>query len=577
MKRFLPLLLLSLELFTPSIVRSQEESIGLRLIEVRSEAEAAGIRAQVQSGASFEALAKSHSVHASASVGGYLGILQLTDLKPELQQALRGLAPGRISAVTPLDGEFALFQRLSMEEVNWVVSNDAGIQAFEQRRYDAAAQSFRQAVQYAEKLTTADYRIEESLHGLAETYRLQKKYNEAEPVYRRYLAAHWGGNSAPEVLDRCSALLAVTYFHDSPFDETLRKFQEAVNRSPMGEDLYQAISAILFKAQLIPVAEALMVRAAELFPASKDVHFHLAQLYLVSGKTMKALEAFEQLSRMKAPAGVDPAVDRLQQSVVYQKIGSIRAELADFEQAVSAYRKALEVTPDSSEARLGLGDVYLREGKPDDALAEYAPVAAAAPQSVPAQFRVADANLRRGSYPEAAAAAAKALAIDPKHQRARYIRATAFLRMDRKEEGDKELELYRKLEAETRAETDRNRNVVVLNRGAAGKFLEGKPEEAIEMFLKIIETYPDVSSQYLNLGMVQSKLGRHQAAIDTFQKMLSLGMDDGFLVYWNLSQEYRLLGDMDASRRHEVVYLQNLDVALGDALDWNLEQGSNAH
>jgi tetratricopeptide (TPR) repeat protein len=231
----------------------------------------------------------------------------------------------------------------------------------------------------------------------------------------------------------------------------------------------------------------------------------------------------------------------------------------------------LEFTPDSSEARLGLGDVYLREGKPDDALAEYGVIAAATPQSVPAQFRVADANLRRGSYPEAAAAAAKALAIDPKHQRARYIRATALLRMDRKEEGETELELYRKLEAETRAETDRSRNVVVLNRGAAGEYLEGRPEKAIGMFLKIIEDYPDVSPQYLNLGIVQSKLGRHQAAVDTFQKMLSLGLDDNFLLFWNLSQEYRFLGDMDASRRHEVVYLQNLDVALRDALEWNLE------
>ena len=571
MKQLFPLLLLSLELFIPSITLSQEESIGLRLIEVRSEAEAAGIRAEVQSGASFDALARAHSVHASASAGGYLGLFQLSDLKPELQRPLTGLAPGRISAVTPLDGGFALFQRLTMEEVNWVVSNDAGIQAFEQRRYDAAAQSFQQAVQYAEKLMPADYRLEDSLHGLAETYRLQKKYNEAEPVYRRYIAAHWGGSSAPEVLDRCSALIAVTYFRDAAFDETLRKFQEAVNSAPMGEDLYQAISAILFKAQLIPEAEALMVRAAGLFPASRDVHFHLAQLYLVSGKPMKALEVFEQLSRIKAPAGIDPALDSLQQSVVYQKIGSIRAEVADFELAVSAYRKALEFTPDSSEARLGLGDVYLREGKSDDALAEYGVIAATTPQSVPAQFRVADANLRRGSYPEAAEAAAKALAIEPKHQRARYIRATALLRMDRKEEGDRELELYRKLEAESRAETDSSRNVVVLNRGAAGEYLEGRPEKAIDMFLKIIEAYPDVSPQYLNLGIVQSKLGRHQAAVDTFQKMLSLGLDDNFLLFWNLSQEYRFLGDRDASRRHEVVYLQNLDVALRDALEWNLE------
>ena len=125
MKRLLPLLLLSLKLFTPPVSQSQEEALGLRLIAVRTEAEAVGMRDQILSGASFEALAKSHSVHATASTGGYLGLLHLTDLKPELQRALTGLAPGRISAVTPLDGGFALFQRLSVEEVDWIVSNEA--------------------------------------------------------------------------------------------------------------------------------------------------------------------------------------------------------------------------------------------------------------------------------------------------------------------------------------------------------------------------------------------------------------------------------------------------------------------
>jgi tetratricopeptide (TPR) repeat protein len=91
------------------------------------------------------------------------------------------------------------------------------------------------------------------------------------------------------------------------------------------------------------------------------------------------------------------------------------------------------------------------------------------------------------------------------------------------------------------------------------------------MFFKIIESYPDAPAHYLNLGTAQSKLGRHKAAVDTFQKMLSLGMADNFLVYRNLAQEYQLLGDMEARRRHEVVYLQNIDVALREALEWNLE------
>jgi tetratricopeptide (TPR) repeat protein len=570
MKRIVLLIVLSLEFCFAAPSHSQGQRFGLRLIAVKTEAEAANLRSQLQAGASFEALAKQHSIDASASAGGYIGLFQPTDLRSDLQRAVDGLGPGQISAVTPSDGQFFLLQRLSLEETNWTVSNDAGVQAFRQGRFEEAAQSFRQAIQYAEKLTPVDYRLEDSLHGLAETHRLQKKYSEAEPVYRRYLALHWGGPSAPEVLDRFSTLLTLAYFRDSEFDEALRKFQEVVKRAPLSEDLYQAMSAILFKAELMPEAEALVLHAAQLFPASKVVHYHRAQLYRSSMNPRKALEAFEQLSRMKAPASIDPSVDRLQQSVVFQKIGSIRVELVEFDEAALAYRKALELTPDSAESRLGLGDVYLQQGRPEDALAEYSQVIAANPQNPAGHVRIADANLRMGRFPEAAAAAAKALTLDPGHARAHYVQATALLRMDRRQEGERELELSRKLEAEARSERDRSREIIVLNRGAATKLLEGHPEEAIEMFLKIIESYPHAPAHYMNLGTAQSKLGRHQAAIDTFKKMVSLGMDN-FLVYRNLAEEYRVLGDLEASRPPEVVYLQNLDVALREALEVGLE------
>jgi superkiller protein 3 len=540
------------------------------LIAVKTEAEAASLRNQVQSGGSFEALAKEHSIDASSSAGGYMGFLRLTDLRPELQRALQGLEPGQISAIISAGGRFLLLQRVIAEEALWIASNEAGLQSFDQGRYEEAAQSFRQAVEYAEKLKPVDYRLDDSLHGLAESYRLQKKYAEAEPSYRRYLAVHWGGSTAPEVLDRMSALLTVAYFPDSDFAETLRKFEEAVGRANLSEALYQAMSGVLFKAQLIPQAEALMVRAAQLFPASKDVQYNLAQIYRVGFSPKKALDAFEQLSRMKAPANIDPAVDRLQQSVVYQKIGSLSAELVEFDRAITAYKKALEITPDSVESLLGLGDVYVQQGKPEDALAEYSRGVASDPGSAAAQFRVGDANLRLGRFPEAAAAAAKALTIDSAHRRAHYVRATALLRMGQDEDGQKELELYQKLEKESRSETDRSRNIIVLNRGAADKMLAGRTDEAVAMFLKIIETYPDSATAYLNLASAQSKLGRHKDAVDTLQKMLNNKMDS-FLVSWSLAQEYEHLGDSEASRRHTAVYLQNIDLALRAALESNLE------
>jgi hypothetical protein len=67
--------------------------------------------------------------------------------------------------------------------------------------------------------------------------------------------------------------------------------------------------------------------------------------------------------------------------------------------------------------------------------------------------------------------------------------------MDRKEEG-RELELYRKLEAETRLKG--MHNVVVLNPGRGRGNSGRQTEEAIDMFINI-ETLSGCSPQYLNL------------------------------------------------------------------------------
>jgi tetratricopeptide (TPR) repeat protein len=557
----------------PATSQSPEDQIGLRLIAVRTEAEAASLRNRIQSGQSFEEIAKAHSIDPSSKDGGYVGLIRLADLNDDLQRAVKGLTPGQISPVTSIGREFLILQRLTLDEVSWTGSYNAGLEAFQNQTYEEAAQKFLQALPYAEKLKPVDARLEDNLHGLAEAYRLQKKYADAEPFYRRYLALHWGGPSAPEevvdVLDRLSALVALSDFQDSQFEDARRKLFEGVERSPLSEGLYTALSAVLFEAQLIDEAEALAERASRLFPMSRSIHFRLAELYRRSWKARKALGAFETIGRMKAP-GIDPAVDRLQRSVVYQKIGSIHTELAELDLAASAYRTALEFTPDSVDARLGLGDVYLQQGKPHDALTEYNSALLKDAKSAPAYFRVADANLRLGRFAEASEAAGRVLALDAGHRRARYVLATALLRMGAKEEGDRELDVYRKLEAEARSETDRGRSIGVVNRGAAKKVLEGRAEEAVEAFLKAIETFPDSPAAYLNLGAVQSKLGQHKAAAATFQKMLTLNLDS-FLVSWHLAQEYQHLGDIEASRRHRVVYLQNIDVALGEMLESNRE------
>jgi tetratricopeptide (TPR) repeat protein len=548
--------------FFPTPARSQtDEQIGLRLIAVRTEAEATSLLDQIRSGKSFEDVAKAHSTDSSAKDGGFLGTFRLTDLKADLQGIVTGLKPDEISPATRVGAEFLILQRLTPEEANWMASYNAGLAAFERMQYEDAAQKFVKALPYAEKLMPVDDRVEDNLRGLAEAYRLQKKYADAEPFYRRYLTLHWGGPNVPEVLDRFSNLVALSYFQDSQFEDAYRNFREAVDHAVVGEGLFTAMSSILFDSYLVNEAEAVAERAGHLFPASQSVHYRLAELYRRSWKPRKALEEFEKIG------GMDP----LQRSIVYQKIGSIRAELAEFDEAAAAYKKALEFTPDSLDSHLGLGDVYLQQSRTEDAQAEYKRGVAMDPKSAPAHFRVADASLRMGRFKEASEAAAKVLAIDAGHRKAHYVLATALVRLGSNEDSDRELEVYRKLEAEARKETDRGRSIVVANRDAGAKFLEGHTDEAVEMFRKTIEAYPDSATAYLNLGTAQSKLGQHKAAVETFQQLVTRNLADGFLVPWHLAREYQFLGDMQASRRYKVVYLQNIDLALREAIEGNFD------
>ena len=86
----------------------------------------------------------------------------------------------------------------------------------------------------------------------------------------------------------------------------------------------------------------------------------------------------------------------------------------------------------------------------------------------------------------------------------------------------------------------------------------------MEVLREGIHSYPDSPSLQLNLGIIQSRLGRHRDAIKTFQAMIDQGFQnqDYFLVHLNLSREYEVLRDMKASQLHRLIYLQKYDAFL---------------
>jgi hypothetical protein len=89
------------------------EPAGLRMIVVASADEAQRILDQLSGGADFAALARERSLDPTARDGGYLGKIDPASLRPELRDALRGLAGGQLTGVIRIPTGYAILEVLA--------------------------------------------------------------------------------------------------------------------------------------------------------------------------------------------------------------------------------------------------------------------------------------------------------------------------------------------------------------------------------------------------------------------------------------------------------------------------------
>jgi tetratricopeptide (TPR) repeat protein len=322
---------------------------------------------------------------------------------------------------------------------------------------------------------------------------------------------------------------------------------------PASENMYVAISRALGNVEMHSESEAVMLRALEVYPNSRYIRFELGKLYVTLNRRDRAIDIFEQASRMVDPSS-SPLADAFQRSLISRSLGNAEEALFRFDEAVASYELALEVMPGDVEALVALADLLLRTSEVDGAIERYSEALERDPANAKAHHGLAEGHLRRGRFGEAARQAAIALEKDPLLRKARYVLAMALIRSGKKQEGQEELAAYQQLGAAADEASNARREVAVINRTAAAE-LKTDPDGAVAAFLEGIRKYPDAALLLQNLGLAQDKLGMHEAALQTFQSMGKAGFG-GFLVELNFSREYAALGELPAAERHRVAYLQ---------------------
>ena len=90
---------------------ASDPPISFRLIIISTADKAAQVLEQLKNGADFSKLAQAESHDPSASQGGLIGPVALSELRPDLQTALRTLPVGDVSGVLQLPTGFAIVQR----------------------------------------------------------------------------------------------------------------------------------------------------------------------------------------------------------------------------------------------------------------------------------------------------------------------------------------------------------------------------------------------------------------------------------------------------------------------------------
>lgn len=118
---------------------------------------------QLDSIPAFSAEAQRYSASGTASRGGRLDWMPITNLPPQLRPVILGLAPGDVSEPLPIEGALALFQLRDIEETD---APDPEYAAIEYAAYYIAGGRSDQALARAERVR-ADTDTCDDLYGIA--------------------------------------------------------------------------------------------------------------------------------------------------------------------------------------------------------------------------------------------------------------------------------------------------------------------------------------------------------------------------------------------------------------------------
>jgi tetratricopeptide (TPR) repeat protein len=101
---------------SPPAAKDSSKEVALQVIVVSTPELASQVLEKLKAGSDFATLAKEKSIDPTADTGGLTGRMDLAALRPELRDALKGVAPGQLSPITRIPSGYAILKVIPEKE-----------------------------------------------------------------------------------------------------------------------------------------------------------------------------------------------------------------------------------------------------------------------------------------------------------------------------------------------------------------------------------------------------------------------------------------------------------------------------
>jgi tetratricopeptide (TPR) repeat protein len=335
-----------------------------------------------------------------------------------------------------------------------------------------------------------------------------------------------------------SSGLAELYARTGRIRDAVSEAQELLKRDPQNLEAHRLLGHIYLRSlgdmqgssgseNVLKLAIQQYEEIIKLDPKSVDDHIMLGRLYHADNQTQKAQEQeetavklapdseeavatlamfySEQGDNAKAAETLSTIPEANRSFKLYLLLGSTYEAQKDYKKSIDAYQHAIALDRDNLDAIRGLAEALLNDGQIDKAMQQYQVIADANPEDARTYVRIAEIYRRQGKLDLALQNLKKAQSMVKDSDQISYALAEIYQTQGHYDDAIQQLQALLKSSEMKNSQDDLDNRSIFLER----------------------------------LGSVYRDNNQQQQAIDTFQKMLTLGDDSAKRGYQELIDTYR--------------------------------------